>query len=143
LVGRLLMELERLVENTGGNRPTTSKAKLWDPDPFDGKDPKKLRGFLLRCKLNFQAKPESFPDEAAKVTYVLSFLKDPALNYFELFLVDDPVNEPAWLTNFKYFTKELYIYCGPYNQQAEAKIELEQLVMKDNHKATKFLVDFY
>jgi len=26
---------------------------------------------------------------------------------------------------------------------ADAEVELEQLVMKDNHKATKFFVDFY
>jgi hypothetical protein len=141
-VGCLLAALERLAENTGGNRPATSKAKLREPDPFDGKDPKKLRGFLLQCKHNFWAKPESFRDDAAKFTYILSFLKEPALDYFEPFLVNDPVNEPAWLTNFEYFTEELYIYFGPYNQQAEAKIELEQLVMKDNHKATKFFVDF-
>ena len=30
-----------------------------------------------------------------------------------------------------------------YDQVANAKVELEQLVMKDNHKATKFFVDFY
>jgi hypothetical protein len=142
-VGRLLAALERLAENAGGNRPAISKAKLRDPDPFDGKDPKKLRGFLLQCKLNFRAKPEYFRDDTAKVTYVLSFLKEPALDYFEPFLVDDLANEPAWLTNFEYFTEELYIYFGPYDQQAEAEIELEQLVMKDNHKATKFFVDFY
>jgi uncharacterized protein YuzE len=101
--------------------------------------------FLLQCKLNFQAKPEYFRDDTAKVTYVLSFLKEPALNYLDPFLVDDPVNEPAWLMNFEYFTEEeeLYIYFGPYDQQAEAEIELEQLVMKDNHKATKFFVDLY
>ena len=32
---------------------------------------------------------------------------------------------------------------GPYDQVANAEIELEQLVMKDNHKATKFFIDFY
>ena len=26
---------------------------------------------------------------------------------------------------------------------ANAEVELEQLVMKDNHKATKFFIDFY
>jgi hypothetical protein len=112
-VGQLLAALERLAENTGGNRPTTLKAKLRDRDPFDGKDPKKLWGFLLQCKLNFRAKPESFPDDTAKVTYILSFLKEPALDYFKPFLVDDAVNKPAWLTNLEYFTEELYIYFGP------------------------------
>ena len=31
---------------------------------------------------------------------------------------------------------------GPYDQVADAEVELEQLVMKGNHKATKFFVDF-
>jgi hypothetical protein len=36
------------------------------------------------------------------------------------------------------------VTCLAYAQeQAEAEIELEQLVMKDNHKATKFFVEFY
>jgi hypothetical protein len=56
----------------------------------------------------------------------LSFLKEPALDYFEPFLVNNPVNEPAWLTNFEYFTEELYIYFGPYDQQAQAEIELDE-----------------
>jgi hypothetical protein len=137
------MALERLTDNaTGGNRPATSKAKLRDPDQIDGVDPKKHWGLLLQCKLNFRAKPESFYDDSTKGNYILSFLKGTALDYFEPFLIDDPANEPRWLTNFQYFTKELYIYCGPYNQQAEAEIELEQLMMKDNHKVTKFLLTF-
>jgi hypothetical protein len=36
-VSWLLAALKRLAENAGGNRPATSKAKLRDPDPFDGK----------------------------------------------------------------------------------------------------------
>jgi hypothetical protein len=71
----------------------------------------------------------------------LSFLKEPALDLFEPFLVDDTV-EPVWLTDFELLTEELYINFGPYDQ-AEAEIELEQLVMKDTHKVTKFFVKFY
>ena len=33
--------------------PSELKAKIRDPDTFDGSDSKKLRGFLLQCKLNF------------------------------------------------------------------------------------------
>jgi hypothetical protein len=80
---------------TGGNSPATLKAKLWDPDQFDGSDLKKLWGFLLQCKFNFWAKLESFSNDSAKVNYVLSFLKETALNYFEPFLIDDPANEPG------------------------------------------------
>jgi hypothetical protein len=108
------MALKRLAENaTGGNRPATLKAKLRDPDQFYDMDLKKLQGFLLQCKLNFRAKPESFRNDSAKVNYVLSFLKGTALDCFEPFLIDDPVNEPGWLTNFEYFAEELYIYFSP------------------------------
>src|SRR5882672_11486483 len=33
---------------TGGS----SKPKLWEPDPFDGFDSRKLRTFILQCRLN-------------------------------------------------------------------------------------------
>jgi hypothetical protein len=76
-VGRLLAALERLANNTAsGNQLATSKAKLWDPDQFDGSDPKKLQGFLLQCKLNFQAKPELFPDDAAKLIMCCLFKRN-------------------------------------------------------------------
>jgi hypothetical protein len=77
------------------------------------------------------------------VNYVLSFLTGTALDYFEPYLADDPANEPEWASDFTAFTEELYLNFGPYDQVADAEIELENLVMKDNHKATRFFVDFY
>ena len=38
-----------------------SRVKLREPDMFDGSDLKKLRTFLLHCKLNFQDHPDIFP----------------------------------------------------------------------------------
>ena len=66
-----------------------------------------------------------------------------ALDYFEPYLTDNPDQEPAWLNDYDEFIEELMINFGLYDQVADAKVELEQLVMKDNHKATKFFVDFY
>jgi hypothetical protein len=146
--------LERLTDNglDGGAERQGSQAKLREPDPFDGKNPKKLRGFLLQCMLNFRARPQDFRHDSMKVNYALSFLKepaldyfkepaldyfkDPALDYFEPYLVDDPADELLWVTDYTAFTEELYLYFSPYNQVADAKVELENLVMKDNHKAT-------
>jgi hypothetical protein len=56
---RLIAALERLADNGRAERQG-SRAKLREPDPFDGKDPKKLRGFLLQCTLNFCARPQDF-----------------------------------------------------------------------------------
>jgi hypothetical protein len=108
-------------------------------DPIPNPNPN-ASGRVSDRMVSFSARAKS--QSMNRHNYVLSFLKGTALDYFEPFLIDDLANKTGWLTNFKYFTKELYIYFGPYNQQAEAEIELEQLVMKDNHKATKFFVDF-
>ena len=80
--------------------------------------------------------------ENAKVNYTMSFLKMMALDYFKPFL-DTPDDEPAWLEDYKLFVKELLINFSPYNALVDAKVELNALIMKDNHKATRFFVDFF
>ena len=66
-----------------------------------------------------------------------------ALDYFEPYLTDNLDQEPAWLNDYDEFVEELMINFSPYDQVADTEVELEQLVMKDNHKTTKFFVDFY
>jgi hypothetical protein len=56
------------------------------------------------------------------VNYVLSFLKDTALDYFEPYLVDDPADEPLWASDYSAFMDELYLYFGPYDQVADAEV---------------------
>jgi hypothetical protein len=85
----------------------------------------------------------SFSGDLAKVNYSLSFLKGTALNYFKPYLTDNPDNEPNWLSDYYTFVKELMINFGPYDSIADMEIELEQLVMKENCKTTKFFVEFY
>jgi hypothetical protein len=77
------------------------------------------------------------------VNYALFFLKETALDYFKPYLVGDPADELIWASDYSAFTEELYLYFGPYGQVADAKVKLENLVMKDNHKATRFFVEFY
>ena len=81
-----------------------------------------------------------FQTEQSKVNYSLSFPKGTSLDYFEPYLTDDTANEPAWLNNYELFVEELLINFSPYDMMADAEVELEQLIMKDNHKATKFLL---
>jgi hypothetical protein len=141
----MLAALERLTDHSlgGGAECQNLRATLWEPDQFNGSDPKKLRGFLLQCTLNFHAKPQAFRDGSAKVNYVLFFLKETALNNLQLYLVDDPANAPIWASDYSAFTEELYLNFSPYNQVLDAEVELENMVMKDNHKVTRFFVNFY
>ena len=51
----LAQAMSRLIDFVTHDKQETLSAKVQDPDPFDGSNPKKLRGFLLECKLNFRA----------------------------------------------------------------------------------------
>ena len=46
---RFVTAIDKLVQS----HPSMSKPKLWEPDPFDGSDPKKLHTFIFQCKLKF------------------------------------------------------------------------------------------
>ena len=56
----LAQAMSKLIDFVTHDKQETPSAKVWDPDLFDGSDPKKLRGFLLECKLNFRARPKAF-----------------------------------------------------------------------------------
>src|SRR5882724_6000175 len=117
-----------------------SKPKLQEPDPFNGSDSRKLRTFILQCKLNFQDHPDMFKSDTAKVNYMLSFLKGCALDCFEPALLDP--NEPIWLSDLTLFIEELETNFGTYDPIGEAEAELEAFRMHDSHQATKYFIKF-
>ena len=80
--------------------------------------------------------------ENAKLNYAMSFLKIMALNYFDPFL-DTPDDEPAWLEDYELFIEELLINFGLYDALMDAKVELDTLIIKDNHKVTRFFINFF
>ena len=49
----LAQAMSKLIDFVTHDKQETPSVKVWDPDPFDGSDPKKLQGFLIECKLNF------------------------------------------------------------------------------------------
>jgi hypothetical protein len=92
--------IAKLGDSINSNKKESGQTKLHKPNAFDSSDPKKLCGFFLQCKLDFSTKPEVFSGDLAKVDYSLSFLKGMALNYFEPYLMDNPDNEPDWLSDY-------------------------------------------
>ena len=117
-----------------------SRIKLGEPDTFNGSDPKKLRTFLLHCKLNFQDCPDLFPNGTAKVNYVLSYLKGSALECFKPGLLAPTA--PVWTSDFDLFVEELEANFGTYDPIGKAEAELEGLRMQENYQATKYFIKF-
>ena len=122
------------------NLHVPSRIKLREPDTFDGSDLKKLRTFLLHCKLNFRDCPDLFPNRTAKVNYVLSYLKGSALECFKPGLLDPTA--PAWASDFDLFVAELEANFGTYDPIGKAEAKLEGLHMQENHQATKYFIKF-
>ena len=74
--------------------PCSTKVK--DPESFDGTNPNKLQEFLVSCSLVFSNCLDSFHKDEKMVHYVISYLKGPALDWFEPVIMGDVVKE---LTN--------------------------------------------
>jgi len=126
------------------NDSSSSRAKVCEPDTFNGTDPKKLRTFLVQCELCFQGQAKAFCLDRAKVTFAQSYLKGMTLECFELDLLHsgDPADCPLWMDSWVHFVAELQSTFGPHNPIADAEHQLEHLRMKDTHCITWYIVDF-
>ena len=109
-----------------------SVGKLREPETFTGKDLKKLKNFLLQCKLYFRNMPETFRDNSTKVNFALSYLRDVALEWFEPGISGETEVIPDWIDNWDLFVKELQTNFGPYDEVGDVEQELVNLCMKDN-----------
>jgi len=126
------------------NDSSSSRAKVREPDTFDGTDPKKLRTFLVQCELCFQDRAKAFRLDRAKVTFAQSYLKGMTLEWFEPDLLNsgNPADRPRWMDSWVHFVAELQSTFGPHDPIADAEHQLEHLRMKDAHRVTRYIVDF-
>ena len=125
--------------------PPPRRVKVNPPDEFDGRDPKKLRSYLVSCNLVFRADPNSFATSDKKVNYALSFLRGSAQRHFDSQLEDEEELDfipPDWLNDWSVFVRELKKMFGDPNAEANAESELSSLRMRNNQKFTDFLVEF-
>ena len=119
-----------------------SRTNVKEPEPFSGKDPKKLKSFLLQCRLCFRDRPTAFSKDSKKVNFALSYLKDTAQDWFEPGLSGLTEEIPVWLDDWDAFVEELETNFGPYDQSGDAENELMTLKMKDSQRVSDYLVKF-
>ena len=101
----------------------------------------KLHTFL-QCILNFRDCPKAFTTGVAKIQYAISYLSSAALQYFEPAILGEVTPEPVWLTDWDSFRNELETNFGPFNNAAQAEIELEKIVMKEHHRTARYFIEF-
>jgi len=126
------------------NNSSSSRAKVREPDTFDGTDPKKLRTFLVQCELCFQDRAKAFCQDRARVMFAQSYLKGMTLEWFELDLLNSGnlADHPRWMDSWVHFVAELQSTFGPHDPVADAEHQLEHLQMKDSYWVTRYIVDF-
>jgi hypothetical protein len=115
------------------------------PDEFNGRNPKKLKSFLVSCNNTFRTDPNTFHLHDKHVSYALSYLRGSAQCHFDTQLKDEDEVDfipPGWLHDWPRFVEELCEMFVDPNTEATAEAELDGLHMQTNQKFADFLVDF-
>src|SRR5258707_5686347 len=126
--------LDRIIETTlgplnlgpgGGSYNEPISHLHHAPDAFDGSNLEDLRAFLLQCQITFNAHPQNFTSESAKVFFAISYLKKSALEWFEQGILEDEQTQALeWRSSWTEFVKELRTYFRPANPTGTAEAEL-------------------
>ncbi|MBW0465417.1 hypothetical protein O181_005132 [Austropuccinia psidii MF-1] len=103
------------------------------PDPFDGTQAHKLRGFIQSCELIFHNAPTNFFSDRKKVLYSTSFLTGRAGKWIEPYLSNISNEDPSYLLNvWQLFEAQLFTMFGDPNEVRKAEKELDNLRMKES-----------
>ena len=121
-------------------KPETA-GELRKPEPFTGKDPKKLKAFIFQCQLYFRSS-SAFEEDSNRVTFALSYLRENAQDWFEPGVSGQTQEPPNWLYDWEAFVYELQSNFGPYDETADIEHELSNLRMKDTQRISEYLVKF-
>ena len=87
LVPNLAEAIMLMTEQLCHHDAPIQKAKAKEFNTFDGSEPWKLNNFILLCNLFFCSNP-IYSNGSNKVTFVLSYLRGTALEFFEPSLLD-------------------------------------------------------
>ncbi|MBW0563174.1 hypothetical protein O181_102889 [Austropuccinia psidii MF-1] len=113
------------------------------PNPFDGTQAHKLRGFIQSCKLIFHNDSENFFSDRKKVLYSTSFLTGRAGKWIEGYISNISNEDPSYLlNNLQLFETQLFTLFGDPNEVRKAEQELENLRMKESGHVSLYIADF-
>ena len=82
--------------------------------------------------------------DRAKVTYMQSYLRGMALEWFEpdLLNVSNPNAHPIWMDSYHQFVSELKSNFGLHDPVGDTEHQLDNLSMKEGQKINKYVIEF-
>ncbi|MBW0493201.1 hypothetical protein O181_032916 [Austropuccinia psidii MF-1] len=123
--------------------PALKTASMKEPDPFDGTQAHKLKGFIQSCQCMFHNDPENFFSDRKKVLYSTSFLTGRAEKWIEPYLSNISNEDPSYLlNNWQLFETQLFTLSGYPNEVRKAEQELYSLRMKESGHVSLYIADF-
>ena len=114
--------------NNGLKKLCPLSTKVKEPELFDSTNPQKLHEFLVACSLVFTDCPDSFQCNEKMVRYAISYLKGAALDWFELVIMGEVDDIPAWVNDYDAFVQELSDHFRPYDFRGDAETAFSNLV---------------
>src|SRR5882672_3794463 len=110
------------------------------PDKFTGRDPSKLRPFIICCVMAFDSRPRKFATDRQRVTYTASHLSDIAMLWWQPNLVLDP--EPSIRSDWSEFVEQLNVFFGQPDLAQASERALRALKMQDYQHVNKYMIEF-
>jgi Domain of unknown function (DUF4939) len=138
-------ELRRAIVALAKGKKKAKKVpyKPKEPETFNGGSPQQLRTFIFQCRLYFNARHEEFSEESDKVYFAITYLKGPALDYFEPFINEpDPDQDYDFLHSWDAFVQHLANLFGSYSPEDDDEDAITSISFPDDGKATKYFIDF-
>jgi hypothetical protein len=117
-----------------------SKLNLKLPSAFSGKDRRKWKLFLAECAIHFQAKPKTYSDDVAKITFAASLLEDAALKHYTIMLQQQ--SDSKFFKEWPVFIANMGDMFGVPNQQHESQRILSHLKMSEDERFAAFITWF-
>jgi len=138
-IQHLLGQVQDLSMHVASQPQSLSFGKaLRKPPEYDGKDRKACTTFLSHLNLYISGNPALFPDDASKVTFAASYLRDRAFSWFEPFLL----NKKAPIRyDFELFTTELLKNLGDPDRIRTLTRDLQNLTQSGS--ASDYTARFY
>jgi Domain of unknown function (DUF4939) len=132
--------IKSLVGKDKGKKPAF---KPKQPDTFNGGTPQQLRTFIFQCKLFFNSSREDFAEDTDKINFAISYLRGPALDYFEPFINEpDPDDFYDFLFDWDKFVQKLANLFGSFSPEDDDEDAITAITFPHDGKATSYFIEF-
>ena len=112
-----------------------------EPDPFSGGSPDELHTFIFQCQIYCHTCEEEFSEDTEKVFFAISYLREVALDYFELFInKPDPHQGFNFLENWSAFVQKLSNVFGFYFPEDDNEDAIMAIPFPNDGKAVSYFI---